>query len=106
MVGGITPESAEAGCALYATFVKGEIIATDATTTEMVKLMENTTRDVNIAIANEFARYWPKSPGWMSGKRSALPIATPRFIFSIRDRVLAVTASVSIHGSWWKRLRS
>jgi UDP-N-acetyl-D-mannosaminuronic acid dehydrogenase len=56
VVGGITPESAEAGCALYATFVRGEIISTDATTAEMVKLMENTTRDVNIAIANEFAR--------------------------------------------------
>jgi UDP-N-acetyl-D-mannosaminuronic acid dehydrogenase len=56
VVGGISPESADAGCALYATFVKGEIIATDATTAEMVKLMENTTRDVNIAIANEFAR--------------------------------------------------
>ena len=56
VVGGITPESAEAGCALYATFVKGEIIATDATTAEMVKLMENTTRDINIAIANEFGR--------------------------------------------------
>ena len=56
VVGGVTPESAEAGCALYATFVKGEILGTDATTAEMVKLMENTTRDVNIAIANEFAR--------------------------------------------------
>jgi UDP-N-acetyl-D-mannosaminuronic acid dehydrogenase len=41
---------------LYAIFVKGKIIQTDATTAEMVKLMENTTRDVNIAIANEFAR--------------------------------------------------
>ena len=48
-MGGVTPESAEAGCALYATFVKGEIVATDATTAEMVKLMENTSRDVNIA---------------------------------------------------------
>lgn len=56
VVGGITPESAEAGHNLYATFVKGEIIETDATTAEMVKLMENTTRDVNIAIANEFSR--------------------------------------------------
>jgi UDP-N-acetyl-D-mannosaminuronic acid dehydrogenase len=56
VVGGVTPESAEMGCALYATFVKGAIIATDATTAEMVKLMENTTRDVNIAVANEFAR--------------------------------------------------
>ncbi|RPI94128.1 MAG: nucleotide sugar dehydrogenase [Chloroflexi bacterium] len=56
VVGGVTPESAQAGHALYATFVKGQIIETDATTAEMVKLMENTTRDVNIAIANEFAR--------------------------------------------------
>ena len=56
VVGGITPESAKAGHDLYATFVKGEIIETDTTTAEMVKLMENTTRDVNIAIANEFSR--------------------------------------------------
>jgi len=56
VIGGITPESAKAGHELYATFVKGEIIETDATTAEMVKLMENTTRDVNIAIANEFSR--------------------------------------------------
>ncbi len=41
---------------MYATFVKGQIIKTDATTAEMVKLMENTYRDVNIAIANEFSR--------------------------------------------------
>jgi len=56
VVGGVTPESATAGRDLYATFVKGQIIETDATTAEMVKLMENTTRDVNIAIANEFSR--------------------------------------------------
>lgn len=56
VIGGIDPESAQAGYDLYATFVRGEIIQTDATTAEMVKLMENTYRDVNIAIANEFAR--------------------------------------------------
>ena len=56
VIGGITPESANAGRDLYATFVKGEIFETDATTAEMVKLMENTSRDVNIAIANEFAQ--------------------------------------------------
>ena len=56
VVGGVTPESAKAGHDLYGTFVKGDIIETDATTAEMVKLMENTTRDVNIAIANEFSR--------------------------------------------------
>ncbi|MCJ7724041.1 MAG: nucleotide sugar dehydrogenase, partial [Anaerolineales bacterium] len=56
VIGGVTPESARAGHDLYAIFVKGEIVETDATTAEMVKLMENTFRDVNIAIANEFSR--------------------------------------------------
>ncbi len=56
VVGGVTPESAQAGYDLYSAFVKGDIIKTNATTAEMVKLMENTTRDVNIAIANEFSR--------------------------------------------------
>ncbi len=56
VIGGVTPESAKAGRDLYAVFVKGDIIETDSTTAEMVKLMENTTRDVNIAIANEFSR--------------------------------------------------
>lgn len=56
VIGGVTPESARAGHDLYAHFVKGQIIETDATTAEMVKIMENTTRDINIAIANEFAR--------------------------------------------------
>ncbi len=56
VIGGITPESAQAGYDLYANFVKGEIHKTDSTTAEMVKIMENTYRDVNIAIANEFSR--------------------------------------------------
>jgi UDP-N-acetyl-D-mannosaminuronic acid dehydrogenase len=56
VIGGIDQASAEAGRELYSTFVRGEIVLTDATTAEMVKLMENTYRDVNIAIANEFAR--------------------------------------------------
>lgn len=56
VVGGINSSSSEAGRELYASFVKGEIYLTDATTAEMVKLMENTYRDVNIAIANEFSR--------------------------------------------------
>ncbi len=55
VIGGIDRASAEAGRDLYAAFVKGEIILTDTTTAEMVKLMENTFRDVNIALANEFA---------------------------------------------------
>jgi UDP-N-acetyl-D-mannosaminuronic acid dehydrogenase len=56
VIGGIDDKSSEAGRDLYATFVRGEIQLTDSTTAEMVKLMENTYRDVNIALANEFAR--------------------------------------------------
>ncbi len=56
VIGGVDAASAEAGRDLYAIFVRGEIFMTDATTAEMVKLMENTYRDVNIAVANEFAR--------------------------------------------------
>jgi UDP-N-acetyl-D-mannosaminuronic acid dehydrogenase len=56
VIGGINQESAKAGFDLYSLFVKGEILLSDSTTAEMVKLMENTYRDVNIAIANEFAR--------------------------------------------------
>lgn len=53
IIGGINRESAEKAKELYSTFVEGEIHLTDATTAEMVKLMENTYRDVNIALANE-----------------------------------------------------
>jgi len=55
VIGGINRESAEKAKELYSAFVEGEIFLTDATTAEMVKLMENTYRDVNIALANEFA---------------------------------------------------
>ena len=56
VIGGIDPASAKAGADLYRIIVRGQIIQTDATTAEMVKLMENTYRDVNIAVANEFSR--------------------------------------------------
>lgn len=56
VIGGVDRASAEAGRDLYATFVRGEIVLTDATTAEMVKLMENTYRDISLAAANEFAR--------------------------------------------------
>lgn len=56
VIGGIDAASTEAGRDLYGIFVRGEIVMTDATTAEMVKLMENTYRDINIAIANEFSR--------------------------------------------------
>lgn len=56
IVGGVTPACTEAGAKVYSTFVQGEIIKTDAKTAEMSKLMENTFRDVNIALANELTK--------------------------------------------------
>ncbi|MDO8152293.1 UDP-N-acetyl-D-mannosamine dehydrogenase [Isoptericola sp. b408] len=55
VVGGLTPEAAEHAKALYEVFCQGEILTTDATTAEMVKLAENSFRDVNIAFANELS---------------------------------------------------
>jgi len=56
VIGGVNQRSSEAGRDLYKIFARGEIILTDSTTAEIVKLMENTYRDVNIAVANEFSR--------------------------------------------------
>jgi UDP-N-acetyl-D-mannosaminuronic acid dehydrogenase len=53
VIGGVTPEAAEAAGEVYRTFVKGQIHLTDDVTAELCKLMENTYRDVNIALANE-----------------------------------------------------
>lgn len=55
IIGGINPQSAEKAKHLYSTFVEGKLHLTDATTAEMVKLVENIYRDVNIALANELA---------------------------------------------------
>ncbi|SEP29132.1 UDP-N-acetyl-D-mannosaminuronic acid dehydrogenase [Halogranum amylolyticum] len=54
LVGGVDTESRERTVDLY-DFAEGAIHPTDPTTAEFVKLMENTYRDVNIALANEFA---------------------------------------------------
>ncbi len=55
VVGGLTPEATKEVADFYATFVKGEILSTDARTAEMTKLAENSFRDVNIAFANELS---------------------------------------------------
>jgi len=55
IVGGQTPAAALRASAFYRKFVKGQILVTDARTAELVKLIENAYRDVNIAFANEIA---------------------------------------------------
>ncbi|MBI5973004.1 nucleotide sugar dehydrogenase [Staphylococcus caledonicus] len=56
IIGGVTSNCVEAGKRVYSTFVKGEMIETNARTAEMSKLMENTYRDLNIALANELTK--------------------------------------------------
>jgi UDP-N-acetyl-D-mannosaminuronic acid dehydrogenase len=55
IVGGINEESAVKAIEFYKTFVRGKVLATNALTAEMVKLAENSFRDVNIAFANELS---------------------------------------------------
>lgn len=55
LAGGLTATCAERAGQLYESFVEGTVLRTDATSAEMAKVMENTYRDVNIALANELA---------------------------------------------------
>jgi UDP-N-acetyl-D-mannosaminuronic acid dehydrogenase len=56
ILGGVSPQSAERAREMYERFCHGKLALTDDRTAEMCKLMENTYRDVNIALANSFAR--------------------------------------------------
>ncbi len=55
VIGGIDDRATEAAIAFYARFVKGELHKTNARTAEMCKLVENSSRDVQIAFANELS---------------------------------------------------
>ncbi|MBU3604105.1 UDP-N-acetyl-D-mannosamine dehydrogenase [Polynucleobacter sp. AP-Kaivos-20-H2] len=55
VVGGMTTGASEAISEFYKSFVRGEVIQTNAPTAEMCKLAENSYRDVNIAYANELS---------------------------------------------------
>lgn len=56
IVGGVTLECAKKASEVYGQFVEGELILTEAKTAELSKCMENTFRDVNIALANELTK--------------------------------------------------
>ncbi len=55
VIGGVNKESTERALAFYKNYVKGELHATNARTAEMCKLVENSSRDVQIAFANELS---------------------------------------------------
>ena len=56
IIGGVTPECAKKASEVYGQFVEGDLMLTEAKTAELSKCMENTFRDVNIALANELAK--------------------------------------------------
>ncbi|MEX2690279.1 MAG: nucleotide sugar dehydrogenase [Candidatus Njordarchaeum guaymaensis] len=56
VIGVLDKKSGELARHIYSSFVKGRLYLTDLRTAEFVKLMENSYRDVNIALANEFAQ--------------------------------------------------
>jgi UDP-N-acetyl-D-mannosaminuronic acid dehydrogenase len=55
VIGGIDEKSTLKAINFYKQFVKGELHATNARTAEMCKLTENSSRDVQIAFANELS---------------------------------------------------
>jgi UDP-N-acetyl-D-glucosamine dehydrogenase len=55
VIGGVTPRCLEIAVALYGTIVENVIPVSSTDTAEMVKLLENTFRAVNISLVNEMA---------------------------------------------------
>jgi UDP-N-acetyl-D-mannosaminuronic acid dehydrogenase len=55
VIGGVNETSTQKAMAFYRQFVKGDLYPTNARTAEMCKLTENSSRDVQIAFANELS---------------------------------------------------
>lgn len=55
VIGGVNDAATQKACEFYSQFVKGELHKTNARTAEMCKLTENSSRDVQIAFANELS---------------------------------------------------
>ena len=55
VIGGVDEASTQKAISFYRKYVKGELHGTNARTAEMCKLVENSSRDVQIAFANELS---------------------------------------------------
>ena len=61
VIGGIDDASADAASEFYGKFVSGQLHKTNCRTAEMCKLVENSSRDVQIAFANELSMICEKA---------------------------------------------
>lgn len=123
VIGGINVLSTEKACEFYSQFVKGELHQTNARTAEMCKLTENSSRDVQIAFANELSLICDKAginvwelirlankhprvnilqPG--SGVGGHCIAVDPYFItadFPLESRIIGKAREINNHKAFW-----
>ncbi len=105
ILGGVTPQSAKRAQEMYQRFCQGKTTLTDDRTAEMCKLMENTYRDVNIALANVFARI---------AEDAGIDVWEAIDLANLHPRVKILKPGLGvgghcippIHGTWCKPIRS
>ena len=61
VIGGLTPEATDKAIEFYSQYVTGQLHKTNSRTAEMCKLTENSSRDVQIAFANELSMVCEKA---------------------------------------------
>lgn len=123
VIGGINNKSTEKAIDFYRQFVKGELHKTNARTAEMCKLTENSSRDVQIAFANELSLICDKAginvwklielankhprvnilqPG--SGVGGHCIAVDPYFItadFPLESRIIGKAREINNHKAFW-----
>lgn len=123
VIGGIDEKSTEKAIEFYRQFVKGELHKTNARTAEMCKLTENSSRDVQIAFANELSLICDKAdinvwelinlankhprvnilqPG--SGVGGHCIAVDPYFItseFPLESRIIGKAREINNHKAFW-----
>lgn len=123
VIGGIDSESTEKAAAFYSQFVKGALHKTNTRTAELCKLTENSSRDVQIAFANELSLICDKAginvwelielankhprvnilqPG--SGVGGHCIAVDPYFItadFPLESRIIGKAREINNHKAFW-----
>jgi UDP-N-acetyl-D-mannosaminuronic acid dehydrogenase len=123
VIGGVDESSTQKAISFYTKYVKGELHGTNARTAEMCKLVENSSRDVQIAFANELSLICDKSDinVWelinLANKHPRVNILSPGcgvgghciavdpyFIvsdFPLESKIIATAREVNNYKSFW-----